>query len=716
MMKNVKRRIDKTFIKYYMSYLIIFTVCFLGFFLIIKRQVMVRYREQLITEKAVQLENMVEILEDDFLYLKVLDNSVQSDRTIAKYIKSGTRVDQLEAHHQLNSFNQSNELLSFICLVDKRMEDVLNAQKGLVYQDEKITIIDDSSEWVVFDPAEYLDNPDWQLIRVGTEKSFYLLFFPSQKSSSDGIFFYLLNKNNIMQYMETILTKDMQSFALLDQNKEILIGRNAEVLETYRKAFQQGEEIDSNDTIIVRSGLQGKFYLMTMVSPQVMQDTVNDTFRNTYLLFVLLMAFAFLVIFVSMQMTYKPLKTMVNKLSDKDNTGGLLARVEDAYKELKEENVFKGKKLEKYQAVIKKTLLEEYLQESLEELNLDSFFEQEEKEIYVIMLRSGEKEPDWRTVQETLLDMLGKKENCIILGEGEKEILFLINYEGEQSDKQEKLVQLLWDLHEREEYYSAICGGTDSPMEIPLLCKRIKNAYGYWPDQAVVNCELLQSKEESWDYPYNELQMLKEALNGGRVSEGKECLDMILQGMGEAVLRKDGFPKFLEKSILIDILATIMDAMNWFKIDFKHYQDTYYDVLYLCRNGSYVEKQEEIAAGMKELLDIYEQQKASQITSEKIKSILEDSCYQPNFSIYDLADRLGISFTYASKLVKKELGQNFSEYLWQLRLEKAKELLTDTDKTVEEICSSLGYLSVSGFRRKFKQDVGCTPNEFRAKK
>ena len=432
MMKNVKRKIDKTFIKYYMSYLIIFTVCFLGFFLIIKRQVMVRYREQLITEKAVQLENMIEILEDDFLYLKVLDNSVQSDRTIAKYLKSGTRVDQLEAYQQLNSYNQSNELLSFICLVDKRMEDVLNAQKGLVYQDEKITIIDDSSEWVVFDPAEYLDNPDWQLIRVGTEKSYYLLFFPSQKSSSDGIFFYLLNKNNIMQYMETILTKDMQSFALLDQNKEILIGRNAEVLETYRKAFQQGEEIDSNDTIIVRSGLQGKFHLMTMVSPQVMQDTVNDTFRNTYLLFVLLMAFAFLVIFVSMQMTYKPLKTLVNKLSDKDTTGGLLARVEDAYKELKEENVFKGKKLEKYQAVIKKTLLEEYLQESLEELNLDSFFEQEEKEIYVIMLRSGEKEPDWRTVQETLLDMLGKKENCIILDEGEKEILFLINYEGEQ--------------------------------------------------------------------------------------------------------------------------------------------------------------------------------------------------------------------------------------------------------------------------------------------
>ena len=70
---------------------------------------------------------------------------------------------------------------------------------------------------------------------------------------------------------------------------------------------------------------------------------------------------------------------------------------------------------------------------------------------------------------------------------------------------------------------------------------------------------------------------------------------------------------------------------------------------------------------------------------------------------------------YMSYLIKNELNQNFSDYLWTLRLEKSKELLRNTDMSIDEISVAVGYLNTSSFRRKFKQEIGMTPSQFRSK-
>ena len=71
---------------------------------------------------------------------------------------------------------------------------------------------------------------------------------------------------------------------------------------------------------------------------------------------------------------------------------------------------------------------------------------------------------------------------------------------------------------------------------------------------------------------------------------------------------------------------------------------------------------------------------------------------------------------YKDYLIKKEMNQNFSEYLWTLRLEKAKELLNNTDMSIDEISIAVGYFNTSSFRRKFKQDTGLTPSQYRTDK
>ena len=66
-----------------------------------------------------------------------------------------------------------------------------------------------------------------------------------------------------------------------------------------------------------------------------------------------------------------------------------------------------------------------------------------------------------------------------------------------------------------------------------------------------------------------------------------------------------------------------------------------------------------------------------------------------------------------SYLFKKKFDKNFSDYLWELRLAKAKDMLLNTSMPIDQISISVGYINVSSFRRKFKQEIGITPSQFR---
>ena len=85
----------------------------------------------------------------------------------------------------------------------------------------------------------------------------------------------------------------------------------------------------------------------------------------------------------------------------------------------------------------------------------------------------------------------------------------------------------------------------------------------------------------------------------------------------------------------------------------------------------------------------------------------------PEFSIYYLSEKFHISVSHLSNIFKKEMGKNFVDYLWELRLKKTKELLLETDMSIDAISASVGYNSTSGFRKKFKADVGMTPAQYR---
>jgi len=103
--------------------------------------------------------------------------------------------------------------------------------------------------------------------------------------------------------------------------------------------------------------------------------------------------------------------------------------------------------------------------------------------------------------------------------------------------------------------------------------------------------------------------------------------------------------------------------------------------------------------------------KSNTVITEVIKYIHQN--YDQDISLESTAKHFFIGKSYLCKLFKKHTHQNFNDYLTQLRINKAKELLHNPTYTVNVVSSKVGYSDYSYFGRIFKKMVGVTPSEYR---
>jgi AraC-like DNA-binding protein len=82
-------------------------------------------------------------------------------------------------------------------------------------------------------------------------------------------------------------------------------------------------------------------------------------------------------------------------------------------------------------------------------------------------------------------------------------------------------------------------------------------------------------------------------------------------------------------------------------------------------------------------------------------------------TLKEIATHLGYSEKYCSELFQVHMGEPFSKYLKQLRMEKATRLLTESHLSVTCIAEALGFSDLFAFSHFFKKAVGCSPKAFR---
>ena len=87
--------------------------------------------------------------------------------------------------------------------------------------------------------------------------------------------------------------------------------------------------------------------------------------------------------------------------------------------------------------------------------------------------------------------------------------------------------------------------------------------------------------------------------------------------------------------------------------------------------------------------------------------------YADSITLDELANHVHMNRSYISHLFKKETGRNINTYLLELRMEKAKILLKNSNHNIQDICCQIGIPDSAYFSKVFKKYAGMTPIEFR---
>ncbi|MEX2461080.1 MAG: response regulator [Paenibacillaceae bacterium] len=96
----------------------------------------------------------------------------------------------------------------------------------------------------------------------------------------------------------------------------------------------------------------------------------------------------------------------------------------------------------------------------------------------------------------------------------------------------------------------------------------------------------------------------------------------------------------------------------------------------------------------------------------QIKQYIRDHAHE-DISLEIISERVRLSPFYVSKMFKEQFSTNYIDFLTECRIEKAKQLLGDPDKSLKEITYEIGYKDPNYFSRVFKKMTNLSPSDYR---
>lgn len=237
----------------------------------------------------------------------------------------------------------------------------------------------------------------------------------------------------------------------------------------------------------------------------------------------------------------------------------------------------------------------------------------------------------------------------------------------------------------------------------------------YWPPGSILRLEHITGGFGSGDMLLAEYMTALEEFRRAVLEEQPEQV--------EAFIRKwlafIQFHRFSPVEVKEWLLKMILDIRMRLK-SLQHYQSSY-DSEVLHHDVMELTSLEELEGWLRAYM-LQAMEWAEQVYHDsKNREILECQRFvaihwNERITLEDAARHLHLHPNYLSRLFKRETGENFVEFVTRLKMEKAKELLELTDKSVEDISLLLAYDNKNYFTKLFKAHTGLLPSAYRLQK
>ncbi len=246
---------------------------------------------------------------------------------------------------------------------------------------------------------------------------------------------------------------------------------------------------------------------------------------------------------------------------------------------------------------------------------------------------------------------------------------------------------------------------SDSSQEI--LSRKAENS-----QQALIGDYIsgLKELDSGHSYPFDLEQQLVSAVSRGEKEAANDLLNRILGYIFFYMSEPEDSRLRVEELFVVLGRAAISggaDSEQIFRISRRHLQElralrTQEEFTrYLARS---LNRFMELVFGMVEV-------KHSNVMHSALTYI--GANFSRSLSLGEVAEHVGYSAAYFSRIFREEMGLTFKEYLSELRIEKSKSLLLAGPVSVAEVCHLVGFNDQSYFCKIFRDTVGVSPDKFR---
>ena len=214
-------------------------------------------------------------------------------------------------------------------------------------------------------------------------------------------------------------------------------------------------------------------------------------------------------------------------------------------------------------------------------------------------------------------------------------------------------------------------------------------------------------------YPKNLEGQMLQAVNRGDLEKAESLLDDMLDQIFDSYVGYNEHKVYVNR-LLISLVNLLQDSGISVQTIFDKTDNVLEEIIRLSQK-------EEIKVWFKtKLLRPMTPMLAEQRTSrsylliQEIVQMIENE-YDQDISLEICASRLNYHPSHIWKVMKQEMDMSFTDYLMAYRLKVAKELLVDTNETINHIADKLRYTNAQNFIRYFKKLEGVTPGQYRKK-
>ena len=190
-----------------------------------------------------------------------------------------------------------------------------------------------------------------------------------------------------------------------------------------------------------------------------------------------------------------------------------------------------------------------------------------------------------------------------------------------------------------------------------------------------------------------------------------EVLDILLQNIIERCSCSVEYTRYLFLRLCTDILVNVKE----YGVKESELQMTEFHVFQHIQTAETMDSLKEFMIELitKSIMFIYnsKNKKHSDIV-EKILAYTHENYTNP-LTLEDISAAVFISSKYLCSVFKEEMGITIFDYITKLRMDKAKELLLQSDLQIQTIGSRIGYNNVQSFIRYFKRYCLLTPEQYR---